>query len=103
MPRIKILSIIITTLKILIPVIIVSILIYRLKKVKTSKNKTLIKKRKNALIIGLIISIIIFFLPTIILTFLDLTDPLRYSETIKEDNIDFKVCSDCLSNPFKCD
>ena len=103
MPKIKIISIIVNTLKILIPVIIVSVQIYRFIKAKNSKNANQVKKKKKGLVIGIIFSIIILFIPKIFVTMLD-NDPTTIENPENRVILDCyeNKLKKCLLNPFKC-
>lgn len=89
---------IVTILKIVIPLIIVLLAIFDLGKAAVSSDEKEMKGAFSTLLRRIIAGVVIFFIPTLItLAFTLIGD---FSEDIETD---YRVCSECVSDPSNCD
>ena len=104
MPDIKYVSIIITILKILIPVLIIGKGIKNLLKTKYNPESTKrdITIKLDSLLSRILVGLIIFILPMLTVIFIRVYTTYDYLNGNSSKRIDFRVCESCLLNPSNC-
>lgn len=93
-------GIIITAFKVLIPLIIIILGIFDLGRAAIGTKPEDIKNAAVGLIWRLVGGIVIFFLPSIVILFMNLVGDFQ-NET-KHPDIEWKTCETCLLHPSDC-
>lgn len=93
----KIISIIFIILKILVPLILIVTGIIELSKSVISEDDKELSKSLTTFVTKLLVGICIFFLPSVMSSFVDLIDG---SQEVKSD---FAVCTKCILNIKECE
>ena len=93
-------GILITAFKVLIPLIIIILGIFDLGRAAIGTKPEEIKKAAVGLIWRLVGGIVIFFLPSLVITFMNLVGDFKNES--KHPDIEWTICETCLLHPSNC-
>ena len=93
----RFIGIFITAFKIVVPLIIIVLGIFDLGRAAISSKPEEIKDKDKGLLWRLVGGVVIFFLPSIILAFMNLVS--GYSDEVRNTDIQFETCRTCLLTP----